>query len=173
MDPNRQLFGTEINEERVKFSNQILNENIVRIDFKNGLLLSFKDSNVDNVVCSEVLEHIQDNNIALKELCRVSKTRIIISVPYNEEIFQHHCIHCWKYTPSYGHIHSYKLNTFDNFIPKGWHISNRGTFGNIISKFLVRKIDVYLLISIVEQLSSKLFPNMNSWMYIVLEKDKP
>lgn len=169
-DPSRVIFGTEMNEERAEYSNQIIGEKIIRVDFRNGQLGSFEEGSVDNIVCSEVFEHLKDNRIALKELCRVAKKRVIISVPYNEKIFYHHCIHCWKYTPAFSHLHSYQLDSFDCIVPEGWYITSRGTFGNLISKFIAKKMDAYVIIFIVEKIFSRFFPNMNSWMYVVLTK---
>jgi len=47
--------------------------------------LSFDDSSYDVVLCSQVLEHLpwEDVNKALQELYRVSKRKVIISVPYS------------------------------------------------------------------------------------------
>ncbi len=43
--------------------------------------LPFKDRTFDNSISSEVLEHVEDDLSALKELCRVTKHRIILTVP--------------------------------------------------------------------------------------------
>jgi len=48
--------------------------------------LSFKDNTFDVVLCQEVLEHVQDPVKAIKELKRVCKRRLIITVP-NEPYF--------------------------------------------------------------------------------------
>ncbi|MBF0099668.1 MAG: class I SAM-dependent methyltransferase [Desulfobacterales bacterium] len=63
--------------------------------------LPFKDHTFDMVICSEVLEHIADDNQAACELIRVLKPGciLVISVPrYYPE-----CI-CWKL--SYAYFHS-------------------------------------------------------------------
>jgi SAM-dependent methyltransferase len=44
--------------------------------------LSFKDKSFDIVLCQEVLEHVPDPVVAIKELKRVAKKQLIISVPY-------------------------------------------------------------------------------------------
>jgi|SRR3989344_6678395 len=54
---------------------------------KKGILkqdvqkLTFKDNSFDMVTCFEVLEHIPDPVKAMKELYRVTKNRLLISVP--------------------------------------------------------------------------------------------
>ncbi len=48
--------------------------------------LSFKDNSFDLVMATEVLEHLEDPKKALKELVRVSKKYLLLSVP-NEPFF--------------------------------------------------------------------------------------
>ncbi len=48
--------------------------------------LPYKDNSFDLVLCSEVLEHLEDPQKALKELFRVSQKYVLISVP-NEPWF--------------------------------------------------------------------------------------
>ncbi|UCD06972.1 MAG: class I SAM-dependent methyltransferase [Candidatus Aenigmatarchaeota archaeon] len=43
--------------------------------------LKFKDNSFDTVLCQEVLEHIADPVRGMKELWRVAKKRVIITVP--------------------------------------------------------------------------------------------
>lgn len=49
--------------------------------------LPYADDSFDAVVCSEVLEHLERPEDALKELCRVTKRYCIITVPH-EPFFQ-------------------------------------------------------------------------------------
>lgn len=48
--------------------------------------LPYKDNSFDLVICTEVLEHLDEPTRALKEILRVSKKYLIISVP-NEPLF--------------------------------------------------------------------------------------
>jgi SAM-dependent methyltransferase len=72
--------------------------------------LPFKDGSFDKIICSEVLEHIPEDKVALEELIRVlRKDGVIgISVPHYlaESI-------CWKLSREYygfpgGHIRKYR-----------------------------------------------------------------
>lgn len=47
--------------------------------------LNFRDQEFDTVICTHALEHIRDYRIAIKELCRVTKKRLIIVVPRQRE----------------------------------------------------------------------------------------
>jgi 2-polyprenyl-3-methyl-5-hydroxy-6-metoxy-1,4-benzoquinol methylase len=44
--------------------------------------LSFEDKSYDIVLCQEVLEHVSNPIAAIKELKRVAKKQLIISIPY-------------------------------------------------------------------------------------------
>jgi ubiquinone/menaquinone biosynthesis C-methylase UbiE len=48
--------------------------------------IPFKDNSFDLVLCTEVLEHLENPKDALKELFRVSREYVLLSVP-NEPIF--------------------------------------------------------------------------------------
>jgi len=58
------------------------------ITIKKGTIydLPYKDNSIDLVICTEVLEHLEDPEAALKELVRVSKKYCLFSVPH-EPIF--------------------------------------------------------------------------------------
>lgn len=58
------------------------------LKFKEGSAynLPYKDNSFDLAVCTEVLEHLAEPSKALKEILRVSKKHILISVP-NEPFF--------------------------------------------------------------------------------------
>lgn len=127
----REIFGTEVNQERVNTANENLGENVVRIGFRNGSLNNFDDNYVDNIVCTEVMEHVQDNIFAFSELSRVARKRVIVTVPFKETIQQSLCIHCGNYTPLAGHLHSYDLDTFHQIIPEDWMITLQKPFGKI------------------------------------------
>lgn len=72
--------------------------------------LPFRDESFHAVICSEVLEHIPDNELAIRELVRVLKPggRLVVSVPrfLPERI-------CWAISRAYhqepgGHIRIYR-----------------------------------------------------------------
>lgn len=53
----------------------------------NAEKLPFKDKMFDFVLCTEVLEHVPDWQLALKELQRVSRKKILITIPLEKGIF--------------------------------------------------------------------------------------
>ncbi|MFH1971913.1 MAG: methyltransferase domain-containing protein [archaeon] len=86
----------DIGAQDLYFYNQLKNRfDIVLSDFDPKLdiikkedvqNLSFEDNTFDVVLCQEVLEHVQDPVRAIKELKRVCRKRLIITVP-NEPYF--------------------------------------------------------------------------------------
>ena len=99
---NMYLLASLKTKEEIEGSYHLLMADVTKLPFKAG---SF-----DKVICSEVLEHIPEDNIAVEELVRVlSKDGAIgISVPHYlaESI-------CWKLSGEYygfpgGHIRKYK-----------------------------------------------------------------
>lgn len=87
------------------FYNLIKNKHgvtLADIDPKNELIkkediqkLSFKDKSFDIVLCQEVLEHLPNPIKAISELKRVSKEKIIITVP-NEPFFTMFRFFIWE-----------------------------------------------------------------------------
>lgn len=58
---------------------------VVRADYNDDLTNSqFKDNEFDTVICSHVLDSIQDEDKAIKELYRITKKTAIVSAPIFE-----------------------------------------------------------------------------------------
>lgn len=97
----------------------------------NATQLPFNDNSFERIICSEVMEHIQDDDIALRELERVLAPggTIAITVPscFPEKI-------CWTLSDDYyapkavgGHVRIYrqkeitKMLLSSGLIPEGHH----------------------------------------------------
>jgi ubiquinone/menaquinone biosynthesis C-methylase UbiE len=136
------------------------------IDFTSGSIydLPFADGTFELVLCTDLLEHLDDPKRAMHELVRVSKRWVLISVPYNIRIEKTLCPHCHKDYFLYGHQHSFgregveelaaqagaKVARFEHVIPMfecrrykwfpplKWliwsHFRNSGTLGALIEK---------------------------------------
>lgn len=83
--------------------------------------MPYKDNSFDLVVCTEVLEHVNEPLRVLKEVLRVSKKNIIISVP-NEPFFMlgnfirgKDLLHLGN---NPGHINHWTIISFLNFLKK-------------------------------------------------------
>lgn len=76
--------GIEFNPQSIKIAKSLY----PKLNIKKATIyeLPFKDKSFDLVMSTEVLEHLEDPRKGLKELIRVSKKYILISVP-NEPFF--------------------------------------------------------------------------------------
>lgn len=80
----KKLEGIEYMDEAIKFGNQLHPQ--VKIKKGDIYKLPYKDSSFDLIICTEVLEHLDNPIKAVEELKRVTKKHIILSVP-NEPLF--------------------------------------------------------------------------------------
>ncbi len=91
----------------------------VKIKKGNIYELPYKANFFDLVVCNEVLEHLEEPKKALKELKRVSKKYLILSVP-NEPLFTIQRILRGKNVLRFGshpeHIQHWSTGAFEKFV---------------------------------------------------------
>ncbi|MCF7824327.1 MAG: class I SAM-dependent methyltransferase [Candidatus Marinimicrobia bacterium] len=166
----REIFGTEINEKRVNLVNSVLEADVVKLDFRNGNLCQFEDSSVDNVVCMETVEHVIDDRHAISELCRVARKRVIITVPFRENLQQVLCMHCDQYTPHFGHQHSYDRGSFLNLIPSTWKVNLEKSFAKRLTRIAAQLIPESRMMVPVLRVLDNIIPGDGKWVLIVLEK---
>ncbi|MFC1997631.1 class I SAM-dependent methyltransferase, partial [Chloroflexota bacterium] len=165
----RKIFGTEINEKRVNLANSILKEEIVVLNFRNGRLDKFRDSSVDNVVCMEAVEHVPDDLVAVSELCRVARTRVVITVPFQENIQNVLCLHCYKYTPYSGHLHSYDRESFYTMVPPGWQVTKTLVFAKRVTRIIGSRLPKSNFLIPFLRLLDRTSPGKGIWLMVVLQ----
>lgn len=80
----KKIEGIEHAKDSLSFGKKLFPSLI----FRQGSIyeLPYKDNFFDLIICTEVLEHLEDPTKAIKEMLRVSKKYLIISVP-NEPLF--------------------------------------------------------------------------------------
>lgn len=71
--------------------------------------LPFNDNVFDYIIASEIIEHVIDPAVFVKNLLRILKPggSLIVTTPYKEKIRYSLCVHCNKLTPLFAHIHSF------------------------------------------------------------------
>ncbi len=69
--------------------------------------LPFQDNEFHATTCIQVLEHVEDPEVALYELARISSKYVIVSVPYKEKLQTLLCPWCLRKFPASGHLHSF------------------------------------------------------------------
>lgn len=114
--PDLKITGVDISEEAIEYAKEHFGD---KGRFRSGSVykLPFSDKSFDAVLCSEVLEHVDDPNRAVAELKRVARDSVIITVPH-EPYFQ------WlndvgrflRLGPELGHVNFWTSKTFPDFI---------------------------------------------------------
>jgi SAM-dependent methyltransferase len=83
--------------------------------------LPFGDRSFDLAICSEVLEHLPGPVLegAFRELQRVARREILLSVPDRENLAQERmrCPRCGAEFQAWGHLHRFDLGMLDGLLP--------------------------------------------------------
>lgn len=146
-----QLFTIDIVESYIDEVKNIVNENAGYGDMETGKYF-FKDKRFDSVVCLNVLEHMRNDNQALKNLYKLLKSKgfLILLVPLHPFLYG-------KIDQSIGHFRRYKEgNLIKNLKDVGFKIieSRRLNFLGAIGWYVAGKI---LKDNMVEEKKIKLF----------------
>lgn len=83
--------------------------------------LPYKERSFTSIVISQVLEHIVNPESAIREMNRILMDggTLYITVPYNEIIKKHLCVHCNKLTPENAHLHSFNEKNMTDMLSAG------------------------------------------------------
>jgi ubiquinone/menaquinone biosynthesis C-methylase UbiE len=87
--------------------------------FGDVTAMPLADGSVDVVTLLEVVEHVPDWRAAVREALRVARRRVLITVPYREQLLDTVCVHCHQPTPLWGHLHSFDEGSFDELATGG------------------------------------------------------
>lgn len=111
-----ELFGIDINLKDLEATSKKLatwypdQKQQCHLVQTNGLNLPFADNSFDHVICSEVLEHVEDYEAMLNEIQRLIKVdgHVCISVPraWPEKI-------CWRLSKEYYEVKGGHLRIFN------------------------------------------------------------
>ena len=84
--PDLKMTGVDLSPEAIAYAQEQFGD---RAKFRTGSIykLPFSDRSFDTVLCSEVLEHVDDPVTAIGELKRVARNYVVITVP-REPYFQ-------------------------------------------------------------------------------------
>jgi len=89
--------------------NQCKNDGIYLVHKGDALNLPFKNNTFDRIICSEVMEHVKDDDLACREISRVLRDggRVAITVPtYFSEIIYYILTYEYFTSPG-GHVRRY------------------------------------------------------------------
>ena len=121
----KKLEGVEYSKAAIELGHKMYPD--IKIKQGNIYQLPYKDNAFDLVLCTEVLEHLDDPQKGLKELVRVSKKYLVISVP-NEPFFMLAQLVRGKNWLSFGndieHINHWTMFGFPQFVKKNASVQN-------------------------------------------------
>lgn len=120
------LVGIDVQQQAIEHGRQIH----PNLSLQQGSIyeLPFKNEEFDLTICSEVLEHLDDPERALRELARVTKKYTIITVPH-EPFFR-----------MANFLRGKNISRWGNDIEHIQHWSARGIAALVEQHFKVRKI---------------------------------
>ena len=111
------ITGIDLNPESVEFSAKRIPSGTFQVADLTDL--PFEEDSFDLVFCLEVLEHIPDPAPALKELARVCRGDLVLSVP-SEPWFRLGSLARGKYPSSWGnhpeHVNHWNPRSFREFL---------------------------------------------------------
>ena len=114
--PDMKLTGIDTSEQAIEYAKEHFGE---KARFRPGSVykLPFSDKSFDTVLCSEVLEHVDDPNRAVGELKRAARKYVVISVPH-EPYFQwlNNMGKLIRVTGDPEHVNFWTSKTFPAFI---------------------------------------------------------
>ena len=90
--PQSSLFGLDLTNGRI----QATKKHVPKAKLLRGDIfeLPFPDNTFDVVICSELLEHLTDYPKAISELIRITKKRLIVTVPNELPLIKVMCPRC-------------------------------------------------------------------------------
>jgi len=109
-----EMYGVDLNKEKIDAAKRINQKLDLKVNFKCASILDlpFEGDKFDNVICSEVLEHVEDDQKAIHELSKVLKKEglLIVTVPSKDTI-------CERYRDSFGHVRTgYSVNEIERLV---------------------------------------------------------
>jgi ubiquinone/menaquinone biosynthesis C-methylase UbiE len=115
-DPALELTGVDLSKDAIAYARDHFGH---QARFLTGSIydLPFEDDQFDAVVCSEVLEHLDAPEQAVRELQRVARGHVLITVP-REPYFQWlNNVGQWLgFSPDPGHVNFWSKSGFQGFI---------------------------------------------------------
>jgi ubiquinone/menaquinone biosynthesis C-methylase UbiE len=106
----KHVYGVDINEKAVKYSQENYSSRNIKYLVGSGTAIPLKDSSVDVVISHETIEHIDDYKKFLREVKRVLRKggEVIISTPNDDEYP----------AGNHFHLHQFKIKEFYQLLSK-------------------------------------------------------
>ncbi len=115
-NPELRLAGVDLSDTAIEYARAHFGE---KARFRTGSVykLPFSDNSFDTVICSEVLEHLDDPGRAVQELKRVARRYVLITVPHEPYFQWLNTLGRWLHiNPDAEHVNFWTSKTFQQFI---------------------------------------------------------
>lgn len=134
------ITGVDVQPQAIEFAEKNFGETV---NYRLGSLyaLPFSDNSFDTVVCSQVLEHLDDVETAMAELKRVARRFVVITVP-REPYFKlvNDFARAIRFSDDPGHVNFWTSSDFQKFM--GVHFKQpRFVRKHVIYQFSVAPVD--------------------------------
>jgi SAM-dependent methyltransferase len=110
------VISSDLSEEACKRAEEIFHITAIPADIH---ALPFDDDQFDVVMCSESLEHVTDFRSATKELLRVAKKAVVITVPHDPEDLVRNNKEQEKI---HAHFHHFDITSFNYLKESGYEV---------------------------------------------------
>ncbi len=174
--PKAELYGLDLSDGRITTTKgHVPKSYLLRGDV---LSLPFADNTFDVVICSELLEHMNEYKEVVAELIRISKKHIIITVPNELKLVSLMCPKCKTKHYLDGHVNFFTEDKLKNIFEEksGVSVKKTGKFHSIYAyNRLTMKFPLFLRVLFDQTLQkfhkkiSFLKPN---FLMILVEKNK-
>ncbi|NND70378.1 MAG: class I SAM-dependent methyltransferase [Rhodothermales bacterium] len=116
--PHAAIEGIDHSHEAIEYARKQFGD-VASFDQGDIHALPFETNSFDLVVCSQVLEHLDNPEQAITELKRVSRSYVLISVPLEPYFkFFNDISRALRISPDPGHVQFWTRKTFPEFIGK-------------------------------------------------------
>ncbi|MBL7736895.1 MAG: class I SAM-dependent methyltransferase [Chitinophagaceae bacterium] len=127
----RKLFNakvkiTDLSESACRRAKEIFQIDAVPCDIH---AMPFPDESFDLVLCSETIEHVTDFKLAIKQLLRITKNVLVITVPHESVEEVEYNI---KNNVPHGHINYFDVDTLDYLKQEGYVVKFEKTLSPLL-----------------------------------------
>lgn len=123
---NAEVTTTDLSENACKMAGELFNIKAIPADIHK---LPFTDNEFEMVLCSETIEHVTDYKEAIRELLRITKNVLVITVPHESEKIVAKNI---ANKIPHAHIHYFDINTLDYLKESGLNLHYEKTLSPLL-----------------------------------------
>ena len=110
-----ELSGSDVSPDALGKATKNLKGKGINLVLSDVRKLRYKDNEFDQTTALEVIEHVPEWEKSVLEMIRITRKRVVITVPYNERLSYGDCPRCGKEIFIDGHLHKFNEGDFLKF----------------------------------------------------------